>query len=372
MASTSPVTRPQQWTRTAFTRLVGIDLPLVLAPLAGGPSTPALAAAVSEAGGLGTLGVGYLPPAQIRQEIQELARATDRPFGVNLFVDSPIDVDPVVVATLWRLLAPFRHELGMADEEPPDRFQENFADQLQEVLDAEVPVVSFTFGLPDREVIDALHDTGAVVMATVTSEAEARAAAALPLDALCAQGCEAGGHRGGFLEGQEELIGLMALIPRVVDNMSLPVVATGGVMDGRGVAAAIALGAAAVQLGTAFLQCPEAGTSTPYRQALAAAEGTTVLTRAFSGKLARGLPNRFAHELADITELPPYPVMNALTRGLRKRAAELRRPEFLSLWAGQAVASGRPRKAAGVVADLVRETSAVIDALTSAESMHGP
>ena len=353
------------WSRTAFTRLVGIDLPIVLAPLAGGPSTPALAAAVCQAGGLGSLGVGYLSPDAIRHEVREIRAAIDRPFAVNLFVPSSIEVDPNLVAAAWTLLEPFRQELGMPDEEPPVRFQEDFDDQLQVIVDAKVPVVSFTFVLRRRDVIDALHAEGGVVISTVTSEAEAMAAATLPLDALCAQGSEAGGHRGSFLGDDDGPVGLMALVPRVVDGTGLPVVASGGLMDGRGVAAVLALGAGAAQLGTAFLQCPEAGTSLPYRQALAAADGTTVVTRAFSGKPARGLPTRFARELPEGTVLPPYPVMNALTRGLRKRAAELDRPEFLSLWAGQAVAAARAQPASDLVTDLAREADSVIAQLSA-------
>lgn len=353
------------WSRTAFTRLVGIDLPIVLAPLAGGPSTPALAAAVCQAGGLGSLGVGYLSPEAIRTEIQQLRATTDRPFAVNLFVPSSFDVDPNVVAAAWTLLQPFRQELGMPDEDPPARFQEDFDDQLQVIVDAKVPVVSFTFGLPQRDVINALHAEGAAVISTVTSEPEAMAAATLPLDALCAQGSEAGGHRGSFLGDDDSPVGLMALVPRVVDRTDLPVVACGGLMDGRGVAAVLALGAGAAQLGTAFLQCPEAGTSLPYRRAVAASNGTTIVTRALSGRPARGLPTRFARELPEGTVLPPYPVMNALTRGLRKRAAELDRPEFLSLWAGQAVAAARAQPASDLVADLAREAGSVIAQLSS-------
>jgi nitronate monooxygenase len=341
---------------TSVTRLVGIDNPIVLAPLAGGPSTPALAAAVSEAGGLGSLGVGYLAPGAIGDEIAAVRRATARPFAVNLFVDRPGVVDRAEVDHAWALLAPYRHELGMPETAPPERFTEPYDEQLGAVLEARVAVVSFTFGLPDAGAIDALHDNGTLVMITVTSEPEGRAAASAGADLLCAQGAEAGGHRASFLGATDDgLVGLVALVPRVVDSTGLPVVASGGIMDGRGVAAALALGAGAVQLGTAFLRCPEAGTSLPYRQAIAESNGSTTLTSAISGKLARGLPNRLTRDLAD-APVPAYPVMNALTRELRRAAAGLGRSELLSLWAGQGVGATRELPAATLVSRLLDET----------------
>ncbi|HLG67541.1 MAG TPA: nitronate monooxygenase [Acidimicrobiales bacterium] len=352
------------WTDTPFTRATGVALPIVLAPLAGGPSTPELAAAVSEAGGLGSLGVGYASPSAIRAEVAAVRRLTAKPFAVNLFVDTPVQVSPEQIAAAWRILAPYRRELGLEEGDPPDHFAEPFDEQLAAVLEARVPLVSFTFGAPSRAVTDALHGAGSLVVATVTNVAEARAARDAGADVLCAQGAEAGGHRGTFAgDVATGLVGLAALVPDVADAAGLPVLAAGGIMDGRGVAAALALGAAGAQLGTAFLRCPEAGTSAPYRQALAAADGATVLTSAFSGKPARGLANRMARDLAAATDLPPYPVMNALTRDLRRQAAELGRADFLSLWAGEGVARGRELPAGELVARLVEETDAALAAV---------
>lgn len=342
---------------TTFMRLVGIDLPIVLAPLAGGPSTPALAGAVTNAGGLGSLGAGYLPADQISAQIAAVRASTDGPFAANLFVEDTPDVASDQVSSAWARVAPYRHEVGLGDEPPPTRFAEPFAEQLQAVLDGRVPVVSFTFGLPAPAVIDAVHASGALVVLTATSEAEGAAAVAAGADAICAQGTEAGGHRGTFIgDAADSLIGTMALVPRLVDTTGLPVLAAGGIMDGRGVAAALVLGAGAAQLGTAFLRCPEAGTSEPYREALAEADGSTMLVTGISGRAARGLPNRLSRELTAAPGIPAYPVMNALTRELRRRAAEMGRSDLLSLWAGQGVRGGRELPAADLVAQLMDET----------------
>lgn len=353
------------WMATPFAEAIGIEVPIVLAPLAGGPSTPGLAAAVSNAGGLGSLGVGYLSAGGIRREVDALRRLTDKPFAVNLFVDQASRVDSGEVERAWALLAPYRAELGLADAEPPKIFAEPFEDQLQAVIDARVPVVGFTFGIPDPAVVEAVRASGAQLLLTVTSLAEATAARAAGADFLCAQGAEAGGHRGTFIgETTDGLVGLIALVPQVIDATQLPVVAAGGIMDGRGIAAALALGAGAAQLGTAFLRCPEAGTNAAYRRALAASDGTTRLIAGISGKAARGLPNRLASDLAS-AEIPPYPIMHALTRDLRRRAAEQGKPELLSLWAGQGVTASRELSAVELMARLIAETEAAINVLES-------
>jgi nitronate monooxygenase len=226
------------------------------------------------------------------------------------------------------------------------------------VVDEHVPVLSFTFGIPSLEGIGELFTIG-----TATTVAEAAALESAGVHAVIAQGFEAGGHRGTFLAPVEQsLVGTLALVPQMVDALSIPVIASGGIMDGRGIAAALTLGADAVQLGTAFLLCPEAGTSAPYRDAVAAAsEADTTITLAFSGRAARGLRNRMSDELASAT-LPPYPVMNALTRPLRRAAAAAGRSEFLSLWAGRGVPMARSIHAGELVAALERETDAALAA----------
>jgi nitronate monooxygenase len=227
------------------------------------------------------------------------------------------------------------------------------------VLEERVPVFSFTFGLLPPEDLRALRAAGAFVMGTATSVREARALEAAGVDAIVAQGGEAGGHRGTFLGPPERaLTGTLALVPQVVDAVSLPVVAAGGIMDGRGVAAALALGARAASLGTAFLACPESGASRPYKDALLARAGgddATAITRAFTGRWARGLRNRFLEEL-DGAPVLPYPLQHALTADLRREAAKAGKPDLLSLWAGQGAPLARARPAAELVRDVARET----------------
>jgi nitronate monooxygenase len=348
---------------TPFTERMGIRHPLLLAPMAGGPSTPALCAAVSEAGGLGSYGAAYVAPAKLRQLIREIRAATARPFAVNLFADDGVDADADTTRRAQDALAKYRAELGLPPAGPPPAIVP-LREAFPVLLEERVPVFSFTFGVPDREILEACGKAGIATMGTATSVAEARALDAAGVDFICAQGAEAGGHRGTFDRAAEPpLVGTMALVPQVVDAVRRPVIAAGGIMDGRGFAAALALGASAVSMGTAFLRCPEAGTSAPYRAALRDArdDGTTV-TRAFSGRAARGLANRFTREMAG-APLAPYPVQNSLTREIRGAATKLGDAGLLSLWAGQAVALGRELPPAELTAQILREADAVLSRL---------
>ena len=328
--------------------------------MAGGPSTPALAAAVSEAGGLGSLGLGYLAPDAIRSEIRAVRAATRRPFAVNLFAPSAVAIAADEVARAIAALAPYREELGLPPQEPPEHIAEDFDAQLDVVLAERVAVFTFTFGLLPDGAIERLHRSGALVGGTATTPAEAKALEDAGVDFVVAQGSEAGGHRGTFLSARgDDLVGTFALTPQVCDAVRVPVVAAGGIMDGRGINAALTLGAAAAQLGTAFLLAPEAGTGRAYRDAVRHARpDETVITSAISGRRARGVVNRMTTEMAGVRGLPPYPVMNALTRDLRAAAAAHGTPQFLSLWCGQGVGLVREMPAADLVAALVREMHA--------------
>jgi nitronate monooxygenase len=345
---------------TAFTRRMGIQHPLVLAPMAGGPSTPALCAAVSDVGGLGSLAGAYLAPAKLREDIRAVRAATSRPFAVNLFADDGVPADDRTLRAAQDAVARYRAELGLP---PPARpatgtpLREAFTVLLEE----RVPIFSSTFGIPPREMLDSCRKAGILTMGTATTVAEARALEQAGVDFICAQGAEAGGHRGTFdRDADPPLIGTMALVPQVVDAVSVPVIAAGGLMDGRGVAAALALGASAASLGTAFLLCPEAGTSAPYRAALREArDDATVITRAFSGRAARGLANRFTREMAGAT-IAPYAVQNSLTREVRAAAAKAGDSGLLSLWAGQAAPLLRELPARELTARIVREADAAI------------
>lgn len=342
---------------TRLTHLLEIEHPIIQAGMAGGATTPGLVAAVSEAGGLGTLGAAHMAPVAIREAIAETRNLTEKPFAVNLFVPEPFDpslYDPEEVNAPLRR---YREELGI---EAPEEltYAQPFEDQLAVVLDERVPVFSFTFGVPDEAQLSALKETGTIVIGTATTVREALVLEERGVDAVVGQGSEAGGHRGTFIgDFESALIGTMALIPQLADFVSVPVVAAGGIMDGRGLAAALVLGAEGAQMGTAFLPCPESGIHPEYKEAVLGAESEdTALTRAFSGKPARGIRNRFMDEM-DGQEVPEYPVQNAYTRDIRVAAAKEDRIEFLSLWAGQAARLGRTEPAAELVARVAREAA---------------
>src|SRR5438067_3847899 len=343
-----------------LTKRLGLRHPLILAPMAGGPSTPALAAAVSEAGGLGSYGAAYLPRGKVRDVIHEIRALTSRPFAINLFADDGVAADPDVLQSAQAAVAKYREELGLSPTAPPAE-SATLAEAFPVLFEEQVPVFSFTFGIPSGAVLDACRSAGIVTMGTATSVAEARALEEAGIDLVCAQGAEAGGHRGAFDRNADPpLVGTMALVPQVVDAVRAPVIAAGGIMAGRGVAAALALGAQAASLGTAFLLCPEAGTSAPYRAALRdARDDATVITRAFSGRAARGLANRFTREMAG-APLAPFPVQNALTRDMRTASAQRGDSGLLSLWAGQAAALARELPARELVAQVLREADAVL------------
>ncbi len=357
-----------RWPRTLADR-IGVAYPVFQAPMAGGPSTPALTAAVSAAGGLGSYGAGYLPADALREAIRATRALTDRPFCVNLFAPEPERPAPAPdeVARALAPLAPFRTEVGLPAAAPASPGQP-FREQLRVVLEERVPVFSTTFGALSPEDVAALARSGAFVMGTATSAREARALEATGVHAIVAQSGEAGGHRGTFLGPVEGgLAGTLSLVPQIVDAVRLPVVAAGGIMDGRGVAAALALGASAAALGTAFLACPESGASRPYKEAILARRDAdeTTLTRAFSGRWARGLRNRFTEALAAAPALP-YPLQNSLTADLRREAAKAGKADLLSLWAGQGVALARARPAGELLRAIVREAEEAVARLAQA------
>jgi nitronate monooxygenase len=343
-------------TNTRVTKALGIEYPVLQAPMAGGPTTPELVAAVSNAGGLGSLGAAYLPPETLREQIRETRSLTEGPFGVNLFVPSPFEADPARIERANALLGPYRKELGIEAPEKHSSFEESFEDQLELVLEEHVPVFSFTFGIPNEFHLRRLREAGIITVGTATTVREALRLERDGVDVVVAQGSEAGGHRGTFLgDIKDALIGTMALVPQMVDALSVPVVASGGIMDGRGLAAALVLGAEAAQMGTAFLACEESGAHPEFKRAvLEAAENETAITRAFSGRAARGVKNRFLIEVGEYEdELPPFPVQNTLTKDVRAAAQAQDRPEFMSLWAGQAVRLARPTSAAELVGSVV-------------------
>ncbi|QOR82919.1 nitronate monooxygenase [Geobacillus stearothermophilus] len=333
-----------------------LPIPIIQAPMAGGVSTPELAAAVSNAGGLGFLAGGYKTAEAMKKEIHELRTLTDRPFGVNVFVPGDKTVDEEAVERYRVALAAEAERFGASVGEPKWE-DDDWAAKLDVLLQERVPVVSFTFGCPDKEVIAALQKAGSFVIVTVTAVEEAEMAAEAGANALCVQGAEAGGHRASFGNDPEkdEALELFPLLARVRAAVRVPLAAAGGIMDGRGIAAALKAGASAVQLGTAFLRCPESGAHPLHKQALADPRFVeTAVTRAFTGRPARGLVNRF---MAEYRALAPaaYPHVHHMTKPLRAASAKAGDPEGMSLWAGTGYRLARELPAAELVEELKRE-----------------
>lgn len=346
-----------------FVRRLGIEHPLLLAPMAGETAKPALTVAVSNAGALGSIGAAYMAPQAIRDAIRTIRAGTDRPFHVNLFAPTQWKADPDKIAAYRKELGAAHDTLGLPVPELPNSYQESFDAQLAVVLEEAPAVFSFTFGLPSAEQIAALKSRNILVIGTATTVAEARALEQLGVDAIAAQGMEAGGHRGSFLDSVEHsLVGTMALVPQIVSAVQLPVIAAGGIGDGRGVAAALCLGASAVALGTSFLLAEETGLGAGYRGLLQSEQAErTALTRAFSGRHARGIRNGFLDRLAGRDDMiPDFPVANAMSRSMRATASKAGQTDFQSLWAGQAARLARPEPAAAIVARLMREAREIL------------
>jgi len=339
---------------------LGIALPIIQAPMAG-TSTPAMAAEVSNAGGLGSIGIGAATAEQARAMIGEIRAASPRPFNVNLFCHRPAKARAECESAWLSLLAP---EFAAFAAQPPRRLREIYTsfvedDAMMAMLLAErPPVVSFHFGLPSPDRIAALRATGATLLATATNVAEAQAIEAAGIDAIVAQGHEAGGHRGIFdPDGDDAGLGTMVLTRLLVKTVNIPVIATGGIMDGAGIRAALALGAAAAQLGTAFIACPESQADAAYRAALMGdAARHTVMTRAISGRPARCLANSFTAlgERADIRP-PDYPIAYDAGKALNAAAKAAGNSSYGAQWAGQGAPLARAMRAAALIAVLARE-----------------
>jgi nitronate monooxygenase len=349
------------WPRTDFLDLVGITHPVIQAPMSGF-TPPALAAAVSNAGALGSIGCATLPPVAVREQVAVLREATNRPFNVNFFVHARPRANPQAIASVQAKLAPYfdEFELGPVPE-PKELFPTFDEERLDLVLALRPRVVSFHFGLPEASAVRQIKEAGCVILSSATTVAEARSLEANGADVVIAQGFEAGGHRGSFSSSPGAgMVGTMALVPQIVDAVHIPVIAAGGIADGRGLAAAFALGASGAQIGTAFLGCPEATVSPLHRAQLrTAADDGTELTRAFTGRPARALRTSFIAQMAD-TEPLEFPLQASLLGPLWQLRSEEARAAFTPFWAGQAAPLVRELPASRLIEELVAEAQSKI------------
>lgn len=348
--------------RTEAMRKLGIQHPIIQGPFGGGLSTTRLAATVSNMGGLGSYGAHILPPDEIGRVAREIRALTAQPFALNLWVSDHDaggrDLDQAAFDRVYRLFEPYFRELGVEKPEPAERYHQAYDEQVEALLEAAPPVFSFVFGIPSTRVLAECRRRGIVTLGAATSLAEARALDEAGIDLILATGFEAGGHRPSFLaRAEDSLMGTFVLTQLVAPRVKAPVIAAGGIADARGVRAALALGAQAVQVGTAFLACEESGTTAEHREVLFSAQAQhTTLTRAFSGRLARGVRNRWIDEMAPQQgELAPFPVQNWFLSKLRPAAIKAGRTDLVSLWSGQIAPNLRHRTAPGLM-----------DALTSA------
>jgi nitronate monooxygenase len=353
------------WTENQLTSRLGLQFPIIQGPL-GGLSSQRLTAAVSNYGGLGSFGAHGLKPDAIRKVVRELKSLTSKPFAMNLWVS--MEDEGAATSTeeaFRRSLAPLAKHIESVEGVVPSYHPYEpirFEDQAQVLLDERISTFSFICGIPSKQILDEFRRQGVLLIGTATTAEEAIALEQAGVDVIVASGFEAGGHRGSFLQPAEDsLTGTMALIPQVVDAVSLPVVAAGGIGDARGIMAAFALGAEGVQLGTVFLVCEESGANTYHRKALLSGQARqTALTRGFTGRLARGIRNRLLDELNQKeTEILPYPLQRALVRNLSIPAEKAGRPEFLPLWAGQSASLSHSTDVHTLLDTLVNEVSEI-------------
>jgi nitronate monooxygenase len=354
------------WNDKRVIDLLGIEHPIIQAPMAGS-TNPKLVATVCNADGLGGLGAAGIAPDDLRSVIREIRALTDRPFNVNLFNRSTEEYDSETKPgpRFTELLKTYHCEMGLGPIPDPVPLFGPADNQLEVLIDEKIPVISFHFGV-DAQTVARAKQAGAKVLCSATTLSEARLLEKAGVDAIIAQGAEAGGHRGTFRgDYRQALVGTLALVPRMVDEVSVPVIAAGGIMDARGIVACLALGASAVQMGTAFLGCPEATVTPAWRDVLSAAEAEiTVVTEVISGKPARGLRNRYINEMEDVDEpLLPYPAQFSVSRVLRNESAKRGDPSFIAMWAGQGVGLFKPQPAAELISQLVADSYQLISHL---------
>jgi len=348
------------WPRSDLIDLLGVRHPIIQAPMAGA-STPAMAAAAANAGGLGSLGLALKKPESAAADIAAARGLTNGALNVNFFCHQPPADDPARFTAVRERLAPYYAEFDLGDPPEEPSASPPFNEAMLEVVLAAAPsVASFHFGLPPSDLVAPLKEAGIIILSSATSPDEARMLEAEGADAIIAQGWEAGGHRGVFdpTKGSGD-IGTFALVPLVVDAVSVPVIAAGGIADARGIAAAFMLGASGVQIGTAFLNSPESMVAEPHKKALLS-DRTTGVTTAFSGRPARGVINRYMQEM-DGAELPDFPLMNPMTAPLRSASQKEGGGDFMSLWAGQAHSLNREIGTGELLENLAEEALSLLN-----------
>jgi nitronate monooxygenase len=354
------------WPDRRILDLFGIDLPIIQAPMAG-ISTPQMAIAVGAAGGLGSLACAQLNLDQARKDLATIRQGTKRPINVNFFCHKPPAPEPARIASWRALLAPYYRELDLDPAAPiPETNRVPFDDGFCALVEHAKPeVVSFHFGLPERSLLDRVQATGAKIISSATTVAEARWLQERGCDAIIAMGFEAGGHRGNFLsDDMGRQIGTFALVPQVIDAVSVPVIAAGGIADARGIVAALALGASAVQIGTAYMLTPEAKLSNAHRLALRnAADDDTMVTNLFTGRPARGIVNRLMRDLVAMSAAAPsFPLAAGALVPLKAKAEAAGSGDFTNLWSGQAARLAREMPAGELTRRLAAETLAKLSA----------
>ncbi len=355
------------WTETEITRRLHIPYPIIQGPFGRGGSSALLAATVSNAGGLGSYGANDQEPAAIIKIAAEIRKLTSKPFGMNLWVSTHDAGGETLAAETYervvKLIEPFYKELNVDIPPIPNAKPANFDDQVAALIEARPAVFSFVFGIPSPEILRTCREKGIVTVGAASTVDEAVACEQAGVDCVAASGFEAGGHRPSFLKpADESLMGTFTLVPQVADKVKIPVIAAGGIADGRGIAAALTLGADAVQIGTAFLACDESGASDLHRKLLFREEArNTGLSRAFTGRLARGIYNRFASEMKRHEPyFAKYPAHTWIVAPLRAAALAQGRHDLIALWAGQAAPLCRHHKAGELFASLVKETNELL------------
>lgn len=350
------------WNNNRLCDLLGIEHPIIQAPMAGATS-PEMVVAACNAGALGSLGSAEYTSDKLISEFDFIRDRTNAPFNANFFTHDEPNIDPVKGQTARDRLKSWYdgYELGKVPEAIPSSrsFHKEICDTICELKPA---AASFHFGLPDAKLVAQIKSCGIKVLCSATSVKEAIWLEQNGVDAIIAQGFEAGGHSGWFMDRNgADLTGVMALLPRIVDAVSVPVIAAGGIMDGRGVVAALVLGASGVQLGTAFISTPESLLSDVHKKAVSQASGDdTVHSTAFSGRKARSIVNKYASEFSSVSDWPEFPIGNTLSKPLRKASSDRGLPDAMSLWAGQAVGLNQSKSTTEIIENIVRETKSIL------------